>query len=106
MGYATEDVPPKVEGEQRHNHAFEVGENDMFLTAPPMPIHIWRVPVARCEPRRLTSDHSSPRPTLVPVLLVSDGRTIAFARGVRPHSGLADRFRSVRSSWPRNEPGG
>lgn len=44
-----------MDGEERHNDAFEVGNNDFLVTTAPLPTHLWLVPATGEAARRLTS---------------------------------------------------
>ena len=56
IGFATADVPEKKPGYQRWNDSFEVQLNfHLFMTAPVPPTHVWMVPAAGGDPKRLTS---------------------------------------------------
>jgi dipeptidyl aminopeptidase/acylaminoacyl peptidase len=89
---ATDTMPAPAE---RHNDAFEVG-NDHYLTAAaPAPAHLWVVPLARGagdEARRLTGGDWSAATSLATSSLswAADGRTIALVRFATPHSGDTD----------------
>jgi dipeptidyl aminopeptidase/acylaminoacyl peptidase len=56
IGFATADVPEKKPGYQRWNDSFEVQLNfHLFMTAPVPPTHVWMVPAAGGDAKRLTS---------------------------------------------------
>lgn len=96
LAYVTADEAPKVDGEARHLNAFEVSDNDLFLREPYRPSHIWLVPVAGGEPKRLTSGGWTvefvmpPGSPPSPLQWSPDGKTIAFARLPAPVSGKTD----------------
>jgi len=88
---ARDPTPPPAE---RHNNAFEIG-NDAYLTsAAPVASHLWVVSTApgSKEPRRLTSGDWSAATSLSTstVSWSADGRTIVFVRFATPHSGDTD----------------
>jgi dipeptidyl aminopeptidase/acylaminoacyl peptidase len=87
LAYVSEEEAPKREGEERHNRSFEADVN-YLLTETPRPYHLWLVPAAGGEARRLTSGQWSlaaglaggvPEPSWSP-----DGTSIAFARQEHP----------------------
>lgn len=87
IGFAAADSPEKKDGWQRWNDSFEVQMNDNFLTNATLPpTHVWMVPAAGGEMKRLTSgDWTLPvaRPPGPPSSLITwtpDGKSIVFAR--------------------------
>lgn len=90
----SDDLATKSEVE-KGNDAFEVGNNDMFLSAAPSPSHIWLISSETGETRRLTSGAWSLPVTIPPGAPSSplswspDGKTIAFVRVESPYSGDA-----------------
>jgi dipeptidyl aminopeptidase/acylaminoacyl peptidase len=95
IGFATADVPEKKPGYQRWNDSFEVQLNfHLFMTAPVPPTHVWMVPAAGGEAKRLTSgDWTLPvtRPPGAPSSMITwtpDGSAIVFARNGGGGSGL------------------
>jgi len=88
IGFATADQPEKKPGYQRWNDSFDVQINDNFLTAAPvLPTHVWMVPAAGGEMKRLTSGTWSlpvTRPPGSPSSVITwtpDGSAIVFSRG-------------------------
>lgn len=96
IAYVTQDEAPKREGEQKHNNAFEVGNNDEYLSETTQPFHIWLAASGGGEPRRLTSGtwtvefNLPPSSPPSPLSWSPDGRAIAFARIPVPQTGSAD----------------
>ncbi len=87
IGFATADTPEKKPGYQRWNDSFEVQLNfHLFMTAPVPPTHVWTVPAAGGEARRLTSGAWTlpvTRPPGAPSSVITwtpDGSAIVFAR--------------------------
>ena len=71
---------------ERHNDAFEIGNDPYTTSAAPVPSHLW------VDDRRLTSGAWSAATSLStsPLSWSADGRTIAFVRFATPHSGDTD----------------
>ena len=87
IGFASADEPEKKPGYQRWNDSFDVQPNfHLFMTAPVPPTHVWMVPAAGGEAKRLTSgDWTLPvtRPPGAPSSMITwtpDGSAIVFAR--------------------------
>ena len=87
LGFASADEPEKKTGYQRWNDSFDVQPNfHLFMTAPVPPTHVWMVPAAGGEAKRLTSgDWTLPvtRPPGAPSSMITwtpDGTAIVFAR--------------------------
>jgi len=97
IAFAAADEPPNKKEMEKGDDAFEVGNDDLFTSAAPMPVHIWLVPAEGGEARRLTSGSWTlpvalpPSPPASPLSWSPDGRRIAFVRQETPHTGDADR---------------
>ncbi|WP_426059440.1 TolB family protein [Hymenobacter sp. B1770] len=94
LAFVTADEPKNEAGPPEKGYdAFEVGDNDLFLTAAPTSSHIWLVPAAGGEARRLTSGAWSLLVTIPPGAPSSplswrpDGKFLAFVQVPLPHSG-------------------
>ncbi|HWA33037.1 MAG TPA: DPP IV N-terminal domain-containing protein, partial [Cyclobacteriaceae bacterium] len=78
---------------ERGNDAFEVGNNDMFLSTAPPPAHIWLIASQGGDARRLTSGTWSlpvtipPGAPSSPLTWSPDSKTIAFVKVLSPYSG-------------------
>ncbi|MDQ2948381.1 MAG: hypothetical protein M3Y27_21000, partial [Acidobacteriota bacterium] len=96
LAFAAADEPAKKIGEERHNDAFEVGNNDFLVTTAPLPTHLWLVPATGGEARRLTSGtwtlpiSHPPSSPASPIAWSPDGKSIAFVKVSGPYSGDAD----------------
>ena len=87
IAYATQDEPEKKPGWERFNDSFEVTLNtDFTMTAAVPPTHVWIVPAAGGESKRLTSGSWSlpishpPGPPASAIAWTRDGAAIAFSR--------------------------
>ena len=96
IAFAATDEAPKRTGEERHNDAFEAGNNDFLVTSAPLPTHLWLVSSNGGEARRLTSGSWSlpvshpPSSPASPIAWSPDGKSIAFVKLAGPYSGDAD----------------
>ncbi len=96
IAYVTEDEPADREARKKGMDEFEVGNNDSLATSAPRPAHIWLIPAAGGEARRLTSGSWSlpmsepPGPPSSAISWSPDGKAIAFVRQERPHFGDSD----------------
>jgi dipeptidyl aminopeptidase/acylaminoacyl peptidase len=99
IAFATADEAEKKTGIERFNDSFELQNDDFLTTAAPTPTHVWLVTADGGAPRRLTSGSWSlpvsfpPGPPSSPLAWSPDGRLLAIARVVSPHSG--DRGQSI-----------
>jgi dipeptidyl aminopeptidase/acylaminoacyl peptidase len=89
IAYATADEPEKKTGWERFNDSFEILSGDFLQTSAPTPTHLWLVPFAGGEAKRLTSGTWSlpishpPGPPASLIAWTPDGAGIAFARQPR-----------------------
>jgi dipeptidyl aminopeptidase/acylaminoacyl peptidase len=81
--YTSRDAAEELEGEERHNRSFEVGDNSYLTLAAPRSAHMWRVSVEGGEAERLTEGAES----IDGFVVSSDGRTVALEVMPLPHSG-------------------
>ena len=95
IAFAMADDNPAQKEIDKHNDAFEVGNNDYLATEAPMPAHVWLVSLQGGAPRRLTSGSwSLPRsaefsaPT--PFSWSADGKSIAIIQQATPAFGDSD----------------
>jgi len=87
IAYATQDEPEKKPGPERFNLSFEVLPNtNMTMTAAVPPTHLWVVPAAGGDPKRLTAGSWSlpisrpPGPPASAITWTKDGAAIVFSR--------------------------
>ena len=92
IAFATMDQPDKKTGPERFNDSFEVQINDDFLTREDKySTHLWTVPTAGGESKRLTSGVWSlpvshpPGPPASSIAWTLDGASLTFARQVSAH---------------------
>ncbi len=96
IAFAADDESAKRTGEAKYLTTFTVGAQDMFLTKPLTPQHIWLVPTIGGEAKRLTSGAWTLEFVLPPGSPPSglswspDGARIAFAHVPAPESGKLD----------------
>jgi dipeptidyl aminopeptidase/acylaminoacyl peptidase len=97
IAFAAADEPANKKELEKGDNAFEVGNDDLFTKAAPMPVHIWLIPAAGGEAERLTSGTWTLPVVLPPSSPASalswspDGKRIAFVRQETPHTGDADK---------------
>ena len=85
--YTSQDPLVEIEGEERHNKSFEVGDSSYLTQAAPRSNHLWRIGVDGGEPEQLTRGMES-----IEELVVSpDGMTVAFTASPGPHSADSNR---------------
>jgi len=81
--YTSREPAVELEGEERHNKSFEVGDNSYLTRAATRSAHLWRVPVDGGEAERLTEGVES-----IDGFVVSpDGQTVALEVLPLPHTG-------------------
>jgi len=96
IAYVTSDEPPNQKEIEKHNDAFEVGDNDYLTTEAPQPSHIWLISAEGGKARRLTSGAWSlpksapPSSPASPISWSPDGKSLLFTRQEHPHQGDAD----------------
>jgi dipeptidyl aminopeptidase/acylaminoacyl peptidase len=96
IAFVTADDAPNKKEIEKHNDAFEVGDDDFLTTAAPTPSHIWLISAQGGNARRLTSGSWSlpksapPSPPASPVSWSPDGKWITFVKQSNPHYGDSD----------------
>ena len=96
IAYVTSDEPENKKEIEKHNDAFEVGDNDFLATGPEMPSHLWLIAAEGGKPRRLTSGTWSlaksapPSSPASPINWSADGKLLLFTRQEHPHFGDND----------------
>jgi dipeptidyl aminopeptidase/acylaminoacyl peptidase len=81
--YTSRDAAEELEGEERHNKSFEVGDNSYLTLEAPRSAHLWRVRVDDGEAERLTEGVEN-----ITMFVVSpDGANVALEVTPLPHSG-------------------
>jgi len=96
IAYVTSDEPENKKEIEKHNDAFEVGDNDYLTTEAPQPSHIWLMPADGGKAKRLTSGAWSlpksapPSSPASPISWSPDGKWLLFTRQEHPHQGNAD----------------
>ncbi len=97
IAFAAADEAPNKKEIEKGNDAFEVGNDDLFTSSAPMPVHIWLVSAEGGEPQRKTSGAWSlpwvlpPMSPPSPLSWSPDGRRLAFVRQATPHTGDSDK---------------
>ena len=93
IAYAMADPKPELKGEDKFRTAFRVGNDDFTISEAVRPTHLWLVPAAGGEARRLTSGTWSlpsslpPGPPVSPIGWSKDGRSIVMVRQETPSTG-------------------
>ncbi len=96
IAFVTSDEPENKKEIEKHNDAFEIGDNDYLATGPTTPSHLWIVGAEGGKPRRLTSGAWSlaksapPSSPASPINWSPDGKSILFTRQEHPQFGDAD----------------
>lgn len=92
IGFVQEDELNRKEIEKGYD-AFDVKHNGMYLTSRPTPSHIWLIPVAGGEAKRVTSgswtlpNTSAFGASPAPISWTPDGKRIAFQSNESPYQG-------------------
>jgi dipeptidyl aminopeptidase/acylaminoacyl peptidase len=100
IAFVTADESPRKKEIERGFTAFEVGNNDMFLTAEPVSAHIWMISRQTRKPERLTRGSWTlpqlipPAPPTSPLSFSPDGKELLFIKTRSPYSGESP-YRSV-----------
>ncbi len=81
--YTTRDGVEEIEGEERHNKSFEVGNNSFLTLEAPRSAHLWQVPTEGGEAEQLTEGAES----IVGIVVSPDRTTVALEVLPLPHSG-------------------
>jgi dipeptidyl aminopeptidase/acylaminoacyl peptidase len=96
IAYVSSDEPENRKEIEKHNDAFEVGDNDYLTTDAPQPSHIWLISAEGGKAKRLTSGEWSlpksapPGSPASPISWSPDGQSLLFTRQEHPHQGDAD----------------
>ncbi len=96
IAYVTSDEPANKKEIEKHNDAFEVGDNDYLATEAALPSHIWLVPADGGKAKRLTSGAWSlpksapPGPPASQISWSPDGKWLLFTQQEHPHQGDTD----------------
>jgi len=96
IAYVTSDEPRSKKEIEKHNDAFEVGDNDYLTTEAPQASHIWLISTEGGKAKRLTSGAWSlpksapPSSPASPISWSPDGKSLLFTRQEHPHQGDAD----------------
>jgi dipeptidyl aminopeptidase/acylaminoacyl peptidase len=96
IAYVTSDEHENKKDIEKHNDAFEVGDNDFLATEAPTASHIWILPADGGKAKRLTSGTWSlpksapPSSPASPVSWSPDGKWLLFTRQEHPHQGDSD----------------
>lgn len=98
IAFVATDEPPKVTGEERHNHSFEIQNNHYLLQEAPRPAHAWLVSAdGKGIARRLTSGSWTlpvslpPSAPSSPLSWSPDGKRLAIVKVDTPYTGDSDR---------------
>jgi len=98
IAYVATDEAPKVTGEERHNHAFEIQNNHYLMLEAPRPSHVWLIAAhGKGAPRRLTTGSWTLPTTLPPgapsspLSFSPDGMRLAIVKVETPYTGDGDK---------------
>jgi dipeptidyl aminopeptidase/acylaminoacyl peptidase len=101
IAYVTADDAPNKDLASKGYDAFEIRNNDMFLSASRQPSHIWLIPSGGGDAKRMTSGSWTlpvtipPGPPSSPLSWSADGKQIAFVKVISSYSG-DNPYRSVQ----------
>jgi dipeptidyl aminopeptidase/acylaminoacyl peptidase len=93
LAYAAPDEQPEKKDEAKYEDAFEVGNNNYTERSRPMPVHLWLIPAAGGDAKRLTSGEWSLPVELPPngppsqITFTPDGKSIVFVKMDDPITG-------------------
>ncbi len=96
IAYVASDEPENKKEIEKHNDAFEVGDNDYLAAGPITPSHLWLTIAEGGKPKRLTSGAWSlaksapPSSPASPINWSADGKLLLFTRQEHPHFGDND----------------
>jgi dipeptidyl aminopeptidase/acylaminoacyl peptidase len=96
IAYVSSDEPENKKEIEKHNDAFEIGDNDYLATGPATPSHLWLIPAEGGKAKRLTSGAWSlaksapPSPPASPINWSPDGKLLLFTRQEHPQFGDND----------------
>jgi dipeptidyl aminopeptidase/acylaminoacyl peptidase len=96
IAYVTSDEPANKQDIEKHNDAFEVGDNDYLAKGPETSSHLWIIAAEGGKVRRLTSGAWSlaksapPSSPASPINWSADGKLLLFTRQEHPEFGDAD----------------
>jgi dipeptidyl aminopeptidase/acylaminoacyl peptidase len=96
IAYVSSDEPENKKEIDKHNDAFEVGDNDYLARGPETPSHLWLVGAEGGKAKRLTSGAWSlaksapPSSPASPINWSPDGKFLLFTKQDHPQYGDAD----------------
>jgi dipeptidyl aminopeptidase/acylaminoacyl peptidase len=96
IAYVSSDEPENKKEIEKHQDAFEVGDNDFLAAEAALPSHIWLIAAEGGKAKRLTSGTWSlpksapPSSPASPISWSPDGKWLLFTRQEHPHQGDAD----------------
>jgi dipeptidyl aminopeptidase/acylaminoacyl peptidase len=96
IAYVAADEPENKKEIEKHNDAFEVGDNDFLASAAATPSHLWLIAAEGGKAKRLTSGAWSlaksapPSSPASPINWSPDGKSLLFTRQEHPQFGDND----------------
>ncbi|HTW46785.1 MAG TPA: S9 family peptidase [Acidobacteriaceae bacterium] len=93
LAYAAPDEQPEKKDEAKYEDGFEVGNNNYTERSRAMPVHLWLVPAAGGDAKRLTSGEWSLPVELPPngppsqIAFTPDGKSLVFVKADSPITG-------------------